>query len=161
MKKTTRLLSASALSAMVLVSAHRPSAAEEELTWIGWVGEGAASLAYGLAESDYVLLSLACEKAGGPVMVYFPHEPERSKDGSSYRLILETGSRAVTIETTGRRMEMDDLFILEGELQSGEELKALLGGTESLKISVAGHVTELPLATAGEAAREFLAVCAP
>lgn len=161
MKKITRLLSASALSALVLMSAHRPSAAEEELTWIGWVGEGAASLAYGLAESDYVLLSLACEKPGGPVLVYFPHEPEGARDGARYQLILETGSRAATIETTGRRMEMDDLFILEGELQSGEELKALLGGTESLKISVAEHVTELPLATVGEAAREFLAVCAP
>jgi len=161
MKKITRLLSASALSAIVLMSAHRPSDAEEELTWIGWVGEGAASLAYGLAESDYVLLSLACEKAGGPVLVYFPHEPEGAKDGASYRLILETGGRAATIETTGRRMEMDDLFILEGELQSGEELKALLGGTGTMKISIGEDVTELPLAASSEAVGEFLAVCAP
>lgn len=161
MKKITRLLSVSALSATVLLSAHRPSAAEEELTWIGWVGEGAASLAYGLAESDYVLLSLACEKAGGPVMVYFPHEPEGAKDGAAYRLTLKTDTRSTTIETTGKRMEMDDLFILEGELLSGEELKALLRSTGTMKISIGEDVTELPLSGSGEAAREFLAVCAP
>ncbi len=161
MKKITRLLSVSAFSAIVLVSAHRPSAAEEKLTWIGWVGEGAASLAYGLAESDYVLLSLACEKPGGPVLVYFPHEPEGAKDGAAYRLTLETDTRSTTIETTGKRMEMDDLFILEGELLSGEELKALLRSTGTMKISIGKDVTELPLSGSGEAAREFLAVCAP
>ncbi|THV16617.1 hypothetical protein [Rhizobium rhizophilum] len=159
--KIIRLSSLSALSAFVLLAAPLPSFAEEELTWHAWSGEGAASLVYGMAESDYVLLSLACESADGPVMLFFPYEPAGAQDGSAYRLTLENGSQALTTETTGSRMEMDDLFMLEGRLPRGEELKGLLGGTGVLKVSVGKDVTELPLASAGNAAREFLAVCAP
>lgn len=159
--KTNRLSWVTALSAMMLIAAPLPSGAEEDLGWHSWTGEGAASLVYGMAESDYVLLSLSCESPEGPVLIFFPHEPESAKDGASYRLTLEAGTRAVTIETTGRRMEMDDLFILEGQLPKGAALKGLLGGAGMLKASVGKDVTELPLATAGKAALEFLAVCAP
>jgi len=138
-----------------------PAAAEENLSWGGWSSDGSASLFYGLAESDHVLLSLACESRDSPILLAVPYESADAKDGAAYPLTLSVGSDALTVDTTGSRMEMDDLFILVGELPNGSDIKSLLTGTGMLKVAIGTEVTELPLDSIGKAAQEFLAVCSP
>lgn len=147
------------VAALIALVAARPVVSEERLEWIGWSGEGAASLVYGIANSDHVILSLACQEGGGPVMLVYPHEPKGAEDGAFYSLDLRSGDRNLTISTKGVRLEMDDLFILEGELQRKEDLVGLLNGGETLTVVVGQDVTELPLAGASVAGSAFLEVC--
>lgn len=136
----------------------QPAFAEEKLDWHGWSGDGAASLVYGMAESDHVLLSLACEQ-GGPIRIVYPYEPIPARDGGAYDLMLKAGKLVAAIKTTGTRLEMDDLFILEGELPKGTNLVGLLTGGKSLVVAVGPDVTELPLAGAAIAGSALFEIC--
>lgn len=146
-------------AALIALVPGRPAVSEERLEWIGWSGEGGASLVYGIANSDHVILSLACQQGGGPVTLVYPHEPKGAEDGAFYSLDLRSGDRNLTIRTTGVRLEMDDLFILEGELQRKVDLVGLLNGGETLTVAFGQDVTQLPLAGASVAGSAFLELC--
>lgn len=148
-----------AVAALVGLTSLKAVWADEKLSWLGWSGEGAASLAYGLAESDHVLLSLACEKAGTPIRLVYPHEPAQPVDGGTYELTLKTEKQALSLKTTGTRLEMDDLFILEGELPKGTDLVALLTAGKTLTVAVDQDVTELPLDGAASAGSALFEIC--
>lgn len=137
--------------------------AAEELAWHGWSGEGAASLVYGVAESDHVILSFSCEEKGGPIQLVYSHEPKAARPDAAYDLVLTAGKSALHIETTGLRLEMDDLFILEGELAAGGEwdLLELLQAGDTLSVTVEGDVTDLPLAGAEASAAKLVETCGP
>ncbi|MGL3606065.1 hypothetical protein ACSV9I_06100 [Rhizobium sp. G187] len=149
------------LFAGALLSNASSLSATEELAWHGWSGEGVASLVYGVAESDHVVLSFSCEGKNGPINVVYSHEPKSAKPDQAYDLTLTAGKAVRIIETTGFRLEMDDLFILEGALAAGGErdLGELLSAADTLSISVEGDVTELPLAGAKEAAQKLIDTC--
>ena len=132
--------------------------AEEKFEWHGWSGEGSASLVYGVAESDHVLLSLSCEQ-GSAIRVVYPHEPKQPNDGGTYSLTLQAGKEIVALKTTGTRLEMDDLFILEGDLPKGTNLVGLLTGGKTLAVSVDKDVTELSLEGAATAGSALFEIC--
>lgn len=147
------------MAALTTLLPAGPVVSEEKLEWIGWSGEGAASLVYGIANSDHVILSLACQQGGEPVTLVYPHEPMGAEDGAFYSLELRAGDRNLTIRMKGVRLEMDDLFILEGELQRKADLLGLLNSGETLTVVVGQDVTELPLAGASVAGAAFLGAC--
>jgi hypothetical protein len=155
----SRMFSISAiLVALCGAAIAQPALAEEKLDWHGWSGEGSASLVYGVAESDHVLLSLSCEP-GGPISIVYPYEPNPAEDGGAYELTLKAGKLAAAVKTTGTRLEMDDLFILEGDLPKGTNLVGLLTGGKSLAVAVGPDVTELPLAGAAIAGSALFEIC--
>lgn len=155
-----RSLSTSVILAALFGIATVPGAsAEEKLDWHGWSGEGSASLVYGMAESDYVLVSLSCEQAGSPIRLVYPYEPKQPKDGGTYDLTLKAGKETVSLKTTGIRLEMDDLFILEGELPKGTNLVGILTGGKTLTVEVDTVVTELPLEGAATAGSALFEIC--
>lgn len=147
------------LASFLGLAAGASASAEEKLDWHGWSGEGSASLVYGVAESDYVLVSLSCEKAGSPIRLVYPYEPKQPTDGGTYDLTLKAGKETVSLSTTGTRLEMDDLFILEGELPKGTNLVGLLTGGETLTVGVGQDVTVLPLAGAATAGSALFEIC--
>lgn len=156
---TARSLSTYVLLGALVALASGPSAsAQEKLEWLGWSGEGAASLVYGVAESDHVLLSLSCEQ-GSPIRLVYPYEPRQARDGGAYDLTLKVGKQTLSMETTGTRLEMDDLFILEGDLPKGTSLVGLLTGGDILTVGVDKDVSELPLGGAATAASALLEIC--
>ncbi|RKE85944.1 hypothetical protein [Rhizobium sp. AG855] len=157
---TPRFHGASALLALAgALATVTFAAAEENLAWHGWSAEGAAQLVYGVAESDHVLLSFACEQSGSPIRVVYPHEPKPARDGAAYDVTLKAGKQIMRLKTTGTRLEMDDLFILEGELPKGADLVGLLTGGKTLVVSVGKDVTELPLKDAAVAGSALFEIC--
>jgi len=146
-------------AALISLLPRAAASSEEQLEWIGWSDEAAASLVYGIADSDHVIFSLACQQRAGPVTLVYPHEPKGAKDGAFYSLELRAGDHRLAIRTKGVRIEMDDLFILEGEVQRKADLQRLLGEGETLSVTVGQDVTELPLAGAADAGAVFLENC--
>ena len=133
--------------------------AEETLDWHGWSADGSAQLVYGIAESDHVLLSFSCEQSGAPIRIVYPYEPKPARDGGAYDVTLKAGKQTLALRTTGTRLDMDDLFILEGALQKGADLVSLLTGGETLVMSVGKDVTELPLKGAATAGSALFEIC--
>lgn len=146
------------LATLAGFSAAPPASGEENLAWHGWSGEGAASLVYGVAESDHVLLSLSCEQ-GSPIRLVYPYEPKTARDGGTYDLTLKVGKQVLSMKTTGARLDMDDLFILEGDLPKGTNLVSLLTGGKTLTVGVNHDVSDLPLVGAATAASALLEIC--
>lgn len=159
MRARQRVVRSCVTALALLLQPVIPLRAEEDLDWQAWSGEGAAQLVYGVAESDFVLLSFACDSAQGPIVVTFPYEPNGAREGASYQLVLEAGSRTLTVETVGTRLQMDDLFILEGKLARGADLQGLLGQGGMLKVRFGTDVTELPLKSAQKPSKNFFATC--
>lgn len=135
------------------------ASSEEQFEWIGWSDDEAASLVYGIANSDHVLISLACQNRAGPVTLVYPQEPKGAKDGAFYSLELRASDHVLTIRTKGVRLEMDDLFILEGEIPRKADLLALLSSGQKLTVAVGKDVTDLPLAGAAVAGSALLDIC--
>jgi hypothetical protein len=133
--------------------------AEEKLAWHGWSGDGAAQLVYGVAESDHVLLSFACEQTGSPISLVYPYEPEQPKDGGLYDLTLKAGKQSLSLKTTGTRLEMDDLFILEADMPAGANIVGLLTAGKTLSVTVGKDLTELPLQGAATAGSALFEIC--
>ncbi|MDH4441736.1 MAG: hypothetical protein QE284_15280 [Rhizobium sp.] len=146
------------LGALVCLVLAPPASAQEKLEWLGWSGEGAASLVYGVAESDHVLLSLSCDQ-GSPIRLVYPYEPKHVRDDGAYDLTLQVGKQTLSMKTTGTRLEMDDLFILEGDLPKGTNLVSLLTGGKILTVGVDKDLSELPLEGAAQAASALLEIC--
>ena len=147
------------LSTLGGLSWLQPAGAEEKLDWHGWSAEGSAQLVYGVAESDHVLLSFACERSGSPIGVVYPFEPKPALDGGAYDLTLKAGKQSHSVKATGTRLELDDLFILEGELPKGASLVSLLTSGDTLTVSVGKDVTEIPLAGAATAGSALFEIC--
>ncbi|KQW31514.1 hypothetical protein ASE36_04535 [Rhizobium sp. Root274] len=136
-----------------------PASGEEKLAWHGWSGDGAAQLVYGVAESDHVLLSFACEQSGSPIHLVYPYEPKQPKDGALYDVTLKAGKQTISVKSTGTRLEMDDLFILEADLPAGANLLGLLTASKRLTVAVGKDVTELPLEGAAIAGSALFEIC--
>ncbi|TPP10092.1 hypothetical protein [Rhizobium glycinendophyticum] len=154
----TLLLSFSVATLWGLVSTW-PVLAEEKLAWHGWSGDGAAQLVYGVAESDHVLLSFACEQTGSPIRFVYPYEPEQPKNGGLYDVTLKAGKQTLSLKTTGTRLEMDDLFILEADMPAGANLVALLTAGKTLSLTVGKDLTEVPLQGAATAGSALFEIC--
>jgi hypothetical protein len=142
-----------------MFAAAARGSAEETLAWHGWSAEGSAQLLYGVAESDHVLLSFSCEKTGAPIRVVYPYEPKSARDGGAYEVTLTAGTKSLALNATGTRLEMDDLFILEGELPKGGDLVSLLTGGKTLSVSVDKDVTDIPLDDAAAAGSALFEIC--
>jgi hypothetical protein len=103
-----------------------PVTEDGSLLWILQVDGTVASAAYGLPESDYVVLTLHCDGTGKLSASHFDPQFEPF---SRYDIHLRAGTiEARTTGTTKERMELDDLvdlsFLLPNEAKFLKELKA-------------------------------------
>jgi hypothetical protein len=120
-------LAASASAARPSVDWSRaPVTEDRSLLWILQVDGTVATAAYGLPESDYVVLTLHCDGAGKLSASHFDPQFEPF---SRYDIRLRAGTiEARTAGTTKERMELDDLvalsFLLPIEAKFLKELKA-------------------------------------
>ncbi|WP_196259014.1 hypothetical protein [Pelagibacterium limicola] len=134
--------------------------AQEDLQWIGHSDEYGASLVYGVPETGFAPLAFYCERGNSEVIFSYEFEPIDARDGVEVIVLLQAGDLEVPIETTGLRLEMDDLFILEGMSVLDERLADLLTSRGTLYVFVEDGTAEYPLDWAREAAEGMLSTCA-
>ena len=65
----------------------------------------------------------------------------------------------VNIATTGQRLELDDKFLLQGEIRMSPQLRRILSEGGTLLATVNGQTDEIPLDGAMQAARRLFASC--
>jgi hypothetical protein len=120
-------LAAAATAAPPPVDWSRAPVTEDgNLLWILQVDGTVATAAYGLPESDYLVLTLHCDGSG---KLSASHVDPQFEPFSRYDIHLRAGTvEARTTGTTTERMDLDDLvdlsFLLPNEAKFLNELKA-------------------------------------
>ncbi len=147
----------------VFLLAYPASAGANDYQWIGQITEDGASLSYAIPESDGIKLDFHCDRKTRAIVVNYDHEPAGAKDGAKYDIELSLRGRdaglRVVVPATGQRLELDDLFVLQGQTRMTPGLRRVLSEGGTLLVKVHGRVEEIPLKGIGAATRQLLAAC--
>lgn len=142
----------------LLVALVAPAHAQERI-WIGSAHDDGASLVYGTPESGDLALSFDCAKGSDALAFSYAFEPVNATDGVKVEVTLQAGDIIVPIETIGARLEMDDLFVLEGQTKLDNRFVDLITSSGILQIFVEDGSEEIPLDGAREAAESLTRTC--
>ena len=146
-----------ALAAGLMLSAG--AMAQDDPGWHGNEYDGMATLFYGVPQSDHVELALSCQAGSSAANFVFAFAPIQAVDGVQVQVTLEAGDISLPIQTTGALMQMDDLFLLEGEVAVDARLIDLLGSPGVLSVFVEDGAAEYPLEGALDAAAALIEAC--
>jgi hypothetical protein len=146
-----------ALAASLMLSAG--AMAQDDPGWHGNEYDGMATLFYGVPQSDHVEIALSCQAGSNAANFVFAFAPIQAVDGVQVQVTLEAGDIALPIQTTGALMQMDDLFLLEGEVTVDARLIDLLGSPGKLSVFVEDGAAEYPLEGALDAAAALIEAC--
>lgn len=135
------------------------AAAQEDLQWISHADEYGASLIYGVPQTSFAPVSFHCESGSDALTFTFEFEPVNATDGVGIDVIVQAGALEVPIETTGMRLEMDDLFILQGETLLDDRMIDLLLSDGPLLVFVEDGVEEYALEDMREGVKMLARVC--
>lgn len=145
---------------VLMIIAAGPSAAQDRV-WIGHSYEEGAALIYGVPDSGDMTLSFDCATKSGTLAFVYAFEPANAVEGAKVDVLLQTGEVNLPVATTGARLEMDDIFILEGEVKFDAMTARLFTSDGVLRIQVGDDSETIPLEGAREAAQALLQTCAP
>ncbi len=152
-------MKASLFAGFVLALLFIGPADAQERTWIGYSYEDGAALIYGVPDSGDMTLSFDCATNSDTLAFIYAFEPQNASDGMKVDVLLQAGDMAVTVATVGSRLEMDDIFVLEGELKFDARSAGIITSDGVLQISVGDKSEEIPLAGAREAAKSLREAC--
>ena len=130
------------LPLLLLLLATLPAAAmaqERAPEWMLSVHEDDLTLGWGTPETDHVEVVFHCIRGSDVVdFTYFATMPD-APDRLATRVVIsgDAGDHAVAV--IGTRLELDDLFVLEGGLNFDETLSAILLEDGSFTVSVEGE----------------------
>ncbi|MBN9251025.1 MAG: hypothetical protein BGO03_09350 [Mesorhizobium sp. 61-13] len=135
-------------------------ASADEVKWFVLPGETeGAVLIYGTPDSGYAPLSFRCNGKGGALDVVIEHEPINAVDGVKVEALLSAGDIEIPVATTGTRLDMDDLFILEGQTPLDKRFQDMITFSGPLIMTFEDGAEEHPLEGASDPAREFFKLC--
>ncbi|MBL8580387.1 MAG: hypothetical protein JNK47_24595 [Mesorhizobium sp.] len=152
------LMKASFLAGFVVATLPVGLVSAQERTWIGQSYEEGAALIYGIPDSGDMTLSFDCARNSDTLTFIYAFEPGNASDRMQLEVRLQTADTAIPVATTGTRLEIDDLFVLEGELKL-DEITGLLKSRGVLRVFVENGSEEIPLDGAREAAKSLLETC--
>ena len=152
---------AAAMAGIALLAATIPAAAqdEEQPGWFGGGYDDTVMLAYGIPDSDYVMLYFSCTVGAPPVNIYVQDEESSAEAGDVLPVRLSAGGE--TIEFSEKALPNEDSGgkDVEGQLPLDEALRRILTAEGTLEIIVDGHMQHYDMAGAAEPAAAMLAAC--
>lgn len=135
-------------------------ASADEVKWFVLPGETeGAVLIYGTPDSGYAPLSFRCDGKGGALDVVIEHEPINAVNGVKVEAFFSAGDIEIAMATTGTRLDMDDLFILEGQTPLDKRFQDMITSSGQLIMTIEDGAEEYPLDGARDAASEFFKLC--
>ena len=135
--------------------------AQDNPGWYSDAYDGVATLYYGIPQSDHAQIVFSCQAGSDTATFVFAFAPIEAVDGVEVEVFLEAGDISVPIHTTGMLMEMDDQFLLEGQVSVDARLVDLLTSRGMLSVFVEDGAEEYPLDGAREAAAALIEACGP
>jgi hypothetical protein len=135
----------------------------DEYKWMGQVTEDGARLVYGIPNSDGIQLDFHCERKTRKIVVVFFHEPKQAANEMRRTIRLTVSGRdagvAADILAVGRRDELDDRFVFQGETRMSPQLRRILSEGGTLRVAVGSDNVEIPLKGIAKETRQLFASC--
>jgi hypothetical protein len=139
---------------LVGLSCITPLLAQDTPRWHGLQQDGDVLVFHGVAESDDVPLSFFCPARAENIEFTYAYMAERQQADAEYPVSLRAGKTQLNIRTVGERLELDDHFLLVGQIAFDTHLLALLNADGELEVTVGnGTPRRFPLTDARAAAR--------
>jgi hypothetical protein len=139
-----------------------PAAAqnEEKPRWFGGTYDRTAILAYGVPDSDYVILNFSCHPGAPAVKVGVQDEDSGAKEGQLVRVRLATAGAQVEFSDKAVTNQESGGIELHAELPPDEALRRILTSDEPLEVTVEGHTQRYAKDKGSEAAAaKLFATC--
>ena len=157
-------MKSSFLAALLLtIVLYSPVSTASEYKWMGQITEDGARLVYGIPNSDGIQLDFHCERKTRRIVVVFFHEPKEAQNGMRRTVRLMVIGRdpglAVEISATGRRDELDDRFVFQGETRMSPQLRRILSEGGTLIAAIDADAAEIPLKDIAKETRQLFASC--
>lgn len=155
-----------AATALALTTAATwPAAArnQDKPRWFGSTYDGKTVLAYGIPDSDFVILLFSCRPGAPAVKVEVQDEESGTKEGQLVRVRLATVGAQVEFSRKAVANHESGGIELNAELPPDETLRRILTSDEPLEVTVKGHTQRYAKDKASEsmAAKMFAACDAP
>ena len=132
---------------------------EEQPRWFGNTYDRTTILAYGVPDSDYVMLHFSCAIGKSEVSIYVQDEESRAKEGTFLSVSLSAGKEKITFSEKAISNEDTGGKDVEGHLPLDDALRHILTTTGTLEIAVDGHRQTYNMNDAAEPAAAMLASC--
>ena len=150
-----------AATAIALTTAWPAAAQDEEKPrWFGTTDGDMATLAYGVPDSDYVMLYFSCTVGKPVVTVYVQDEESRAKAGALLRVRLSAGGARIEFAEKALPNEDSGGKDVKGRLPLDDTLRRILTAKDTLEIVVDGHKQRYAMQDAAKPAAAMLAACA-
>ena len=158
MKPISRTFLAATLTTFV---AAWPAGAqdEEQPRWFSGAYDNTTILAYGVPDSDYVMLHFSCTVGKPVVNVSVQDEESSAEEGALLHVRLSAGEERIEFSEKAVPNEDSGGKDVEGHLPRDETLRRLLTATGTLEIVVDGHTQRYDMDGATEPAAAMLAAC--
>lgn len=144
------------------VAATWPAAAQDQdkPRWFGSTYDRMTVLAYGIPDSDFVVLLFSCRPGAPAVKVEVQDEDSGANEGELVRVRLATAGAQVEFSTQAVANQESGGIELNAELPPDESLRRILTSDEPLEVTVKGHTQRYAKDDASEAAAaKMFAAC--
>lgn len=143
--------------AAILPAATQES--KEQPRWFGSTYDRTTMLAYGVPDSDYVMLHFSCTVGKPMVDVYVQDEESQAEEGAMLSVNLSVGRDRIAFSERAIPNEDSGGKDVEGHLPLDDTLRRILTATGTLEIAVDGHAQRYDMGGAAEPAAAMLSAC--
>ncbi len=146
-----------ALSPGALLSAAAED--EEKPHWFGAAYDNKTLLAYGIPDSDYVMLSFSCATGKPVVNVNVQDEESTAEEGAAMQVRLSAGGEKVEFSEKAIPNEDSGGKDVKASLPLDDRMRRILTATGELEIVVDRHTQRYAMKEAAEPAAAMIAAC--
>lgn len=133
---------------------------EDQPRWFGSSFDSRTTvLAYGIPDSDYVLLSFSCRLGAPVVKAGIQDEEKIAEDGDLLPVRLAAGGIQIEFSETILTNEDSGGIELHADLPLDETLRHILTSEGNLEITLGGHTQRYDMKGAAEPAAAMIATC--
>jgi hypothetical protein len=147
---------------VLMPAAVLPAAAqdEEQPRWFGSSFDNRTTvLAYGIPDSDYVVLSFSCRPGAAVVKAGIQEEERIAEDGDLLPVRLAAGGVQIDFSETILTNEESGGIELHADLPLDETLRRILTSEGQLEITLGEHTRHYEMEGAAEPAASMIAAC--
>ncbi|ABE63596.1 hypothetical protein Nham_2825 [Nitrobacter hamburgensis X14] len=152
-------LAASTIALMPAAVMSATTQDNERPRWFGSSFDNKTILAYGVPDSDYVVLLFSCRPGASVVKVDVQDEESGAKESDLLLVRLAAGTERVEFSEKAVLNQDSGGVELHADVPLDEGLRHILTSKERLEITVAGHTQRYAMDGAAEPAARMIAAC--
>lgn len=138
-----------------------PAAAEDEEKphWFGATYDNKTVLAYGIPDSDYIMLSFSCRLGAPVVKVGIQDEESSAEEGAIVPVRMVSGGIHMEFSEKARSNQDSGGIELHSDMPLTQTLRRILTSGDTLEVTVDEHKQRYEMEDAAEPAAAMIAAC--